>query len=226
MSKRDSLSIKLRFEVLKRDHFTCAYCGAHPPNVQLRVDHVWPVAKGGPTTLGNLVTSCFECNAGKRDFPLREIAPPKAEPAEDAGLDEKIGYFVSFVASKYSDVAVEQAAFIAGTLMGEHGLPLRGLISLATKWAQWRDLVWVTGITVGTLAERRQSADVPTSPSESELSPERVQKLFSEQFELHHGRPPLPWELESELSRLASWVETDECRELMREQFAEREPQP
>ena len=56
---------KQRFEVLSRDNFTCQYCGARAPNVQLVVDHVIPVAHGGTNEPANLVAACFACNAGK-----------------------------------------------------------------------------------------------------------------------------------------------------------------
>lgn len=64
-SRRAGVSPKLRFAVLRRDGFACAYCGARPKEKQLQVDHVVPVAAGGPTTLENLVTACTDCNAGK-----------------------------------------------------------------------------------------------------------------------------------------------------------------
>jgi DNA-directed RNA polymerase subunit RPC12/RpoP len=60
-----SLSKTVRFEVFKRDHFACQYCGATPPAVVLEVDHIEPVALGGGDDEGNLVTACFDCNRGK-----------------------------------------------------------------------------------------------------------------------------------------------------------------
>lgn len=70
MAERKAISNKLRFEVFKRDGFTCQYCGKKAPDVVLNVDHIIPVAKGGKNELLNLITSCFECNNGKRDIPL------------------------------------------------------------------------------------------------------------------------------------------------------------
>ncbi|SUI98046.1 HNH endonuclease [Sphingobacterium multivorum] len=61
------LSKKIRFEVFKRDRFTCQYCGAKAPETVLNVDHIEPVAKGGSDEILNLITSCFDCNNGKRD---------------------------------------------------------------------------------------------------------------------------------------------------------------
>lgn len=56
---------KLRFEIFKRDKFTCQYCGKSAPNVILHVDHIEPVSKGGGDDILNLITSCRDCNLGK-----------------------------------------------------------------------------------------------------------------------------------------------------------------
>jgi hypothetical protein len=69
-AKRKGLSKRLRFEIFKRDGFKCLYCGATPAQKVLRVDHVKPVAEGGGDEPTNLVTSCFDCNAGKGPVPL------------------------------------------------------------------------------------------------------------------------------------------------------------
>ncbi len=64
-SKRMPMSKKTRFEVFKRDKFTCQYCGARAPDVLLQIDHVNPVASGGENDILNLITSCPPCNGGK-----------------------------------------------------------------------------------------------------------------------------------------------------------------
>lgn len=56
---------RLRFEILKRDNFTCQYCGATAPKVALHVDHIISYSRGGKTISENLKTACFECNIGK-----------------------------------------------------------------------------------------------------------------------------------------------------------------
>ena len=63
--KRIAISKKIRFEIFKRDGFVCHYCGAHPPQVILQVDHIVPVKGDGPNDMDNLVTSCQPCNIGK-----------------------------------------------------------------------------------------------------------------------------------------------------------------
>ena len=63
--KRKGISKRTRFEVFKRDQFTCQYCGRSAPDVVLHVDHILPVAEGGTNDMMNLVTSCQDCNLGK-----------------------------------------------------------------------------------------------------------------------------------------------------------------
>ena len=65
-SKRKNISKKIRFEIFKRDKFTCQYCGQESPDVVLNVDHINPVKNGGDNNITNLITSCFDCNNGKR----------------------------------------------------------------------------------------------------------------------------------------------------------------
>jgi hypothetical protein len=62
---RKPLSPKTRFEVFKRDKFTCQYCGARAPDVVLHCDHIKPVAEGGKNDIINLATACADCNGGK-----------------------------------------------------------------------------------------------------------------------------------------------------------------
>lgn len=62
---RRPINNKLRFDVLFRDGFTCQYCGRKPPEVELEVDHMFPVAAGGTNEISNLIASCRECNSGK-----------------------------------------------------------------------------------------------------------------------------------------------------------------
>ena len=65
MAERKPISKKMRFEVFKRDKFTCQYCGRMAPDVILEVDHIKPVAEGGNNGILNLITSCRDCNRGK-----------------------------------------------------------------------------------------------------------------------------------------------------------------
>jgi 5-methylcytosine-specific restriction endonuclease McrA len=70
-SSRDPIPAQLRFQVLQRDAFRCRYCGrSQQDGARLHVDHVIPVAAGGDTVEGNLMTACEQCNLGKAAKPV------------------------------------------------------------------------------------------------------------------------------------------------------------
>jgi hypothetical protein len=83
--KRKAIPAKLRFEVFKRDSFTCQYCGVSAPEAILQCDHIVAVAEGGKNTLINLITSCQKCNSGKGKRRLddeTEVSKAKAQADE------------------------------------------------------------------------------------------------------------------------------------------------
>ena len=84
-SKREAIPKGIRFEVFKRDKFTCQYCGQEAPDVILEVDHIVPVAEGGDNSLMNLITSCRDCNRGKGKKILSDDSVIKKQKA---ALDE------------------------------------------------------------------------------------------------------------------------------------------
>jgi len=89
MAERKAISKKMRFEVFKRDKFTCQYCGRMAPDVILEVDHIKPVAEGGETEMINLVTSCKECNRGKGKRELTDDSAVKMQQKQLLDLAEK-----------------------------------------------------------------------------------------------------------------------------------------
>jgi hypothetical protein len=93
---------KLRFEVFKRDGFKCQYCGGHPPDKILEVDHIDAVANGGSNDETNLITACFDCNRGKGARSLSDIPRSLAERASEiAEREEQIaGYEAIMRASR------------------------------------------------------------------------------------------------------------------------------
>lgn len=80
--QRKSISKKTRFEVFKRDQFTCQYCGNTPPAVVLEADHINAVANGGDNDIDNLITSCFDCNRGKGAISLSAVPQTIQEKTE------------------------------------------------------------------------------------------------------------------------------------------------
>lgn len=81
-ASRKGMGRRIRFDVFKRDSFTCQYCGRTPPTVILHIDHVVAVANGGGEELDNLLTSCRECNLGKGARPLGDRPAPRPNAEE------------------------------------------------------------------------------------------------------------------------------------------------
>lgn len=83
----------VRFNVLRRDNFTCRYCGRSSPAVILHLDHVKAHTHGGADVEANLVTSCLDCNAGK-SAKSGVVPPPMCEKdlAEPDGLVGMMGH--------------------------------------------------------------------------------------------------------------------------------------
>jgi len=85
MIQRPRAHVKLtRREVLRRDHFTCQYCGKHTPD--LTIDHVIPRHVGGPHAWTNVVAACASCNHRKggrnvEDAGMRLLRQPKEPPS-------------------------------------------------------------------------------------------------------------------------------------------------
>lgn len=86
---RKPISKKTRFEVLKRDEFTCQYCGRKAPDVILHIDHINPVAKGGDNNILNLITSCADCNLGKKHNLLSDNTVVEKQKKEIKELTKK-----------------------------------------------------------------------------------------------------------------------------------------
>lgn len=84
---RKSISKRKRFEVFKRDGFSCQYCGGVPPRVLLHVDHIVPVAGGGDNDMDNLITACDSCNIGKGAVSLDAV--PQSLQDKTAEIEER-----------------------------------------------------------------------------------------------------------------------------------------
>lgn len=114
MDKRKTISKKTRFEVFKRDKFTCQYCGKMAPDVILEVDHIKPVAEGGTNDIMNLVTACRDCNRGKGKTQLSDESELKKQQAQLADLAERREQAKMMIEwrSELTDICVMQAKSI------------------------------------------------------------------------------------------------------------------
>jgi len=69
-TKRKTIGLSLRYDILKRDNFKCVLCGDSPAKnnkCELEIDHIVPISKGGLNELLNLRTLCLKCNQGKKN---------------------------------------------------------------------------------------------------------------------------------------------------------------
>tara|TARA_R100000541_G_C1881450_1_gene82355 strand:+ start:44 stop:763 length:720 start_codon:yes stop_codon:yes gene_type:complete len=135
MAERKAISKRMRFEVLKRDAFTCQYCGGQVPDVILHLDHIKPVSKGGKNTLLNLVTSCSDCNLGKSNKELSDDSAIKKQQNQTALLAEKkaqiemmIEWRESLENSEY--LLVESVASIVDGFMEDYSVSKDGRLAI------------------------------------------------------------------------------------------------
>ena len=130
---RKAIPKGVRFDVFKRDRFTCVYCGATPPNVLLHVDHVIAVANGGSNSIDNLVTACQPCNLGKSDKPLEIVPKSVKEKAAEAEEREAqaIGYqkVLASIRCRIEDEAWEVADLFLAHFDGD-GFPKDWFLSV------------------------------------------------------------------------------------------------
>lgn len=131
MPERKSISKSVRFEVFKRDSFTCQYCGRKSPDTILHIDHINPVSKGGDNEIINLITSCQDCNLGKSDRVLTDKASIEKQRAQLEELSERREQLemmlqwrdeLSNFDEEIIDVLVERLeAYMPGNSINDHG---------------------------------------------------------------------------------------------------------
>lgn len=119
MTARKPISKRLRFEVFKRDLFTCQYCGATPPDAIMEVDHIDPVACGGGDEETNLVTACFDCNRGKAAVSLTVV--PESLAARAARVNEAEAQLAEYraIMLQYEERKDDDAWQVVEALYGE-----------------------------------------------------------------------------------------------------------
>lgn len=165
MAKRKNLSKKTRFEVFKRDGFTCVYCGATPPKVVLHCDHVVAVANGGANDIDNLVTACDACNMGKGARELT-VAPAtvkaKAEALQEK--EEQITAYNALVAEKQRRIA--QTAWIVADVFNEGWGNERGKFN-AANFSSIERFVGDLSLDVLIDAARRAISKRPAHPDQA-----------------------------------------------------------
>lgn len=103
-----AINKKLRFEVFKRDSFTCQYCGRTPPEIKLEVDHIIPISQNGKQIIDNLITACFDCNRGKGKNDLK-VAPMsiKDNLKEHKERQQQLLEYTKFITERENRLQIE-----------------------------------------------------------------------------------------------------------------------
>lgn len=125
--QEDFMEPTRRFDILRRDGFTCRYCGRHAPAVVIEVDHIDPKANGGLDTEDNLVAACFSCNRGKRD--KRGVLPPPT-------ITDPVPYPVGMFFNIHRDPDEPRPEWMIGRM---HGISEQGFVMAVQD-----DDVWCT----------------------------------------------------------------------------------
>lgn len=114
-----AVSKRTRFEVLRRDGFTCRYC--RNDSNPLTVDHVVPVALGGTDTPDNLVACCRDCNTGKASIAPdgQLVADVEADAARWAAARKRAAEKLAVHHDRWSD---EIKQFFAEWKLWDKGL--------------------------------------------------------------------------------------------------------
>ena len=63
-------------KLLRRDRFTCAYCGQRFAECDLQCEHIVPLSRGGRWSWMNLVSACAACNGRKADRTPEQAGMP------------------------------------------------------------------------------------------------------------------------------------------------------
>ncbi len=84
------ISKEIKKMVLERDNYKCKFCGL---SIDLEIDHVIPVSKGGKSEIDNLQVLCRSCNRKKRvcvaDATIKENLRSLEKRREEKSREEK-----------------------------------------------------------------------------------------------------------------------------------------
>ncbi|MEM8717973.1 MAG: HNH endonuclease [Cyanobacteria bacterium P01_G01_bin.39] len=171
-SERQPISKSIRFEIFKRDKFTCQYCGNKAPDAILHVDHINPVSKGGTNDLLNLITSCADCNLGKSNRTLADTTIIDRKRTQMDELQERrelIEMMMDWQRGlvELDQYLVEQVAEFWAELVEPYQLTDQGLKSLKKLLKQYNANKIMEAMRIATKQYLQYDNDQPTQESVS-----------------------------------------------------------
>lgn len=92
-----------RANVLRRDHYTCQYCGLRMADSKATIDHVVPISACkrmgiNPDTWGNTVACCAKCQRRKGDRPMAQVGMKFYDPNFEPKMP-RVNYLVFILTS-------------------------------------------------------------------------------------------------------------------------------
>ena len=106
---------RIRLQVLRRDAYTCAYCG----DAANEVDHVIAKVRGGEDVLDNLVAACRACNLRKRDKDAVFLGAASTPPAFPVSFSPKSDKQSKSVQNGHTSVRIDpESPFISPDQLG------------------------------------------------------------------------------------------------------------
>lgn len=116
---------RLRYEILKRDNYTCRYCRSNEN--ELTIDHVTPKALGGDDKPSNLVAACKDCNSGK------SATPP------DAPLVEEVNQQALAIRNAFQSILLKEASEVLQIQEWAEELIIEWISKGEENGMQWAD---------------------------------------------------------------------------------------
>ena len=107
MSSREPITKEVREQVHQKTDGHCAYCGDELKK-GWHVDHVIPVAAGGPDDIMNFLPACAKCNNYKTSMSLKQFRRELQMQVQRARK-----YSVNFrLAEKYKQITVHETPIV------------------------------------------------------------------------------------------------------------------
>lgn len=73
LTKRHYIPKSSRIKILQKYGGKCAYCGCNLTMKTMRIDHIYPIRKGGIDNLENYNPACRECNYYKSTIDIKQF---------------------------------------------------------------------------------------------------------------------------------------------------------
>lgn len=173
--RRPLISKTLRFEVFKRDSFTCQYCGRRAPDVALHCDHVKPLVEGGEHNILNLTTACVDCNLGKGPRELSDQAVLSKQLNQLAALQERKEQMEMMIEWQKQLSNIDEFPV---TQLEEQWREITGTSWIETGKAIIRKLIKKCGVELVTKAMRTSTDQYIERTETGKATEESVEKCF------------------------------------------------